>query len=162
VSLFLGTDGIKQYFRYNVKHCLSYSHPSENQAMLDSKEIGRRIKLAMDEVNLTGADLAEACKVTPQAVSGWRSTGRVGKRHLTTISRLTGKAMEYFLSETVPNGTRNGGPQPWLIEKVIDPDQFQIVFRTWQDARLTDRQSLVAVAKTARKAHGTRRRKRAS
>jgi transcriptional regulator with XRE-family HTH domain len=132
--------------------------------MLDSKEMARRIKMAMDEAKppITGADLAEACGVTPQAVSGWRSTGRLGKRHLMTIARLTGRPVEYFVSESVHLVTKNGNHQPWLVERIVEPEQFLIVFRTWQDARHTDRQSMVAVAKTARKSHGTRRRRGAS
>lgn len=127
--------------------------------MLDSKEIGRRIKKAMDEAEppVTGATLAAACGVSPQAVSGWRRTGRVHKAHLTTLARITGKPVEYFVAESVPNGTKNANSQPWLFEKIVDAEQFHVVFRTWQDARATDRQNLVAIAKAARKAHGTRR-----
>lgn len=168
VSLFLATGEIKQYFSSEVKHCLSYMSSPDNQAMLDKDrakkarlELAKRIREAMDEAKppVLGADLAEACKVTPQAVSGWRSTGRVGKQQLMNISRLTGRPLEYFVSESVHPVTKNGHQQPWLVERVIEPDEFLIVFRTWQDARHTDRQSLVAVAKTARKSHGTRRRR---
>jgi hypothetical protein len=127
--------------------------------VLNSKEIGRRISKAMAEADspITGADLAKACKVSPQAVSSWRTTGRFQKRHLPTISRLTGKPIEFFISEQVNGRVIQGSqPKPWLAEKVIDEEKFLIVFRTWQDARDTDRENLVAIAKTARKAHGTR------
>jgi hypothetical protein len=159
VSLFLRTAEIKQCFSTKVKHCLRAATPSDNQAMLDAKEIGRRITKAMDEAEVAGAALAEACGVTPQAISGWRSTGRFHKKHLPTIATLTGKPMEYFVSEAVPEKKTNGAVRPWVVEKVVDEDQFLIVFRTWQDARATDRQNLVAIAKAARKAHGTRRRR---
>lgn len=161
VSLFVATEDIKHCLRQKVKHCLSYRPRHDNQAMPDSVEIGRRIKRAMDDADppVTGADLAAACKVTPQAVSGWRRTGRVGKGHLTTIARMTGKSVEYFVGESVPNGTKSSVSQPWLFEKVVDAEQFNVVFRTWQDARSTDRENLVAIAKTARKAHGTRRKR---
>jgi len=67
--------------------------------MLDSKEIARRLREAMDkaEPRVTSVALAEACGVTPQAVSGWRKTGRVAKRHLQTVGKLTGRPLEYFL-----------------------------------------------------------------
>lgn len=162
VSLFLGTDDIQHYFRSGVKYCLSSAQGSENKAMLDADELAKRLRRAMDEANspVTGAALAAACGVTPQAVSDWRKKGRFHKRHLPTISRLTGKPVEYFVSESVPNGTKNGNhSQPWLYEKVIDPEQFHVIFRTWQDARSIDRENLVAIAKTARTAHGARKRR---
>jgi hypothetical protein len=129
--------------------------------MLDAREIAKRLREAMDEAKppIRGSDLAIACGVTPQAISGWRETGRLAKRHLPTISRVTGRSVEYFIAETVPSSTKNVQNRPWVLEKVVDEDQFLIVFRTWQDARSTDRENLVAIAKAARKAHGTRRRR---
>jgi hypothetical protein len=130
--------------------------------MLDSKELGRRISKALEEADppVTGTALAKACNVTPQAVSGWRKTGRVGKRHLTTISRLTGKSLEYFVAANVTthNG-KSGTPKPWLVEKVLDEEMFLVVFRTWQDARQQDRENLVAIARASRGAHGARRKR---
>lgn len=162
VSLFLGTDDIKQCFHPKVKHCLRTTYAPDNQGVLDSEEMGRRIKRAMDEAEppVSGSDLAAACKVSPQAVSGWRRTGRVQKRHLPTIARMTGKSVEYFLSDSVPKNHQQSPTRPWQVETVIDEQSFLVVFRTWQDARSTDRENLVAIAKTARKAHGTRGRKR--
>jgi hypothetical protein len=129
--------------------------------MLDAKEVGRRIAKAMDEADppVTGSSLAKACHVTPQAVSSWRTTGRVGKRHLTTISRLTGRSLEYFVSASVPANGKSGIPKPWLVEKVVDEEAFLVVFRTWQDARQQDRENLVAIARASRGAHGARRKR---
>jgi hypothetical protein len=130
--------------------------------MLDSKELGRRISKALEEADppVTGTALAKACNVTPQAVSGWRKTGRVGKRHLTTISRLTGKSLEYFISTHVtPANGKTGIPKPWLVEKIVDEEAFLVVFRTWQDARQQDRENLVAIARASRGAHGARRKR---
>jgi hypothetical protein len=163
VSLFLGTDEVKHYLPCHVKHCIRPAIAHDNPGVLDSAEIGRRLKKAMDEAEppVSGADLAYACKVSPQAVSGWRKTGRFSKRHLPTISRLTGKPVEFFVSESVHAAKNHQAipTRPWLFEKVVDEHAFLVVFRTWQDARSTDRENLVAIAKTARKAHGTRRRK---
>lgn len=61
------------------------------------KALARRICEAMDEVDLSLTDLAGQCDVTLQAVSQWRSTGRVSKHHLPTIARATGKSLEFFL-----------------------------------------------------------------
>ena len=162
MSLFLGTDELQHCFRPDVKHCMRGSSGDDNQPVLDAKELGKRITRAMDEAEVSGAALAAACKVSPQAVSGWRRTGRIGKRHLTTLALLTSRPVEYFIADTVP--PKNGGnlTRPWLVEDVVDADKFLVVFRTWQDGRATDRENLTAIANVARKAHGTRTRKRTS
>ncbi len=69
--------------------------------MLDANELKRRLIEAMDRADprVTSAALASACKVSPQAVNGWRTTGRVAKKHLTKIAELTGRPLEYFLGE---------------------------------------------------------------
>lgn len=69
--------------------------------MLDAQELSRRLVAAMDEASpkVTSAALADACQVTAQAVNGWRKTGRLAKRHLNTIVRLTGRPLEYFLGD---------------------------------------------------------------
>jgi hypothetical protein len=69
--------------------------------MLDAAELSRRLKTAMDAAKprVSSAALATACQVTPQAVNGWRTTGRVAKKHLATIAELTGRPLEYFLGD---------------------------------------------------------------
>lgn len=69
--------------------------------MLDSGELARRLREAMDKAAppVTSAALARACKVTPQAVNGWRKTGRMAKRHLKIAAGLTKRSLEYFLGE---------------------------------------------------------------
>jgi transcriptional regulator with XRE-family HTH domain len=162
VSLFLRTDEVKHYFAPGVKHCIRGSSDTHNQGVLESKELGRRIKKALEDAGVTGADLAAACRVSPQAVSGWKRTGRVHKSHIPILANLTGKSVEYFLSENVPAKNHQTNPtRPWLVEEVMDEQSFLIVFRTWQDARATDRENLVAIAKTAHGKHGTRRKRTA-
>lgn len=74
--------------------------------MIDAQEFRRRLLVAMDEAKprVTSTALAEACGVTDQAVNGWRKTGRVAKRHLGTIAKLTGRPLEYFLGDTASPG----------------------------------------------------------
>lgn len=69
--------------------------------MLDSNELARRLREAMDRrvPRLSAAALAKICKVTDQAVNGWRKTGRIAKKHLPRIAAETGKPLEYFLGE---------------------------------------------------------------
>lgn len=61
------------------------------------KALAKRICQAMDEADLTLTALSDECDVTLQAVSQWRTTGRVAKHHLPTIAKATGKSLEFFL-----------------------------------------------------------------
>jgi transcriptional regulator with XRE-family HTH domain len=61
------------------------------------QELASRLRAAMEEAEITQAELARACGVTIQSVHGWREDGRIAKHHLWTICRLTGKSLEYFL-----------------------------------------------------------------
>ena len=67
--------------------------------MLDARLLRDRLIEAMDDAQprVTAIALAKACDVTPQAVHGWRTDGRIAKRHLATISRLTRRPLEFFL-----------------------------------------------------------------
>lgn len=69
----------------------------ENMKRYPQQELATRLVSAMEEVDLSQAELARQCGVTIQAVHDWRATGRIGKQHLVTISRLTQKPLEYFL-----------------------------------------------------------------
>lgn len=78
--------------------------------MLDRVELARRIVEAMDKASpkVTSAALAAKCKVTPQAVHGWRKTGRVAKRYLEVISAMTSRPLEYFLGNELTPAPYDG------------------------------------------------------
>lgn len=78
--------------------------------MLDANEFRRRLVLAMDndKNRVSSAALADACKVTPQAVNGWRKTGRVAKKHIPTIAAMTKRPLEFFLGADDGIGTAYG------------------------------------------------------
>ena len=82
------------------KLALGEGAPSDDVAVLDAKEIARRLRVAMDSrtPKLRSVELARACGVSPQAVNGWRSEGRIAKKHLQTVAMETGKSLEFFLS----------------------------------------------------------------
>lgn len=67
--------------------------------MLDAPELAKRLRAAMDlrEPKILSVYLAEQCGVTKQAVHGWRKHGRIAKKHLQAISRVTGRPLEFFL-----------------------------------------------------------------
>lgn len=54
------------------------------------------IARAMEDSGLLGKRIAELCGVRPQAVSNWKSTGRIDKQNLEKLARLTGKPLNYF------------------------------------------------------------------
>jgi hypothetical protein len=79
--------------------------------MLDRIELARRIREAMDkaEPRVKSAYLAEQCGVTPQAVHGWRTTGRVAKGYLERIAWITKKPLQYFLgNDSIPEANYEG------------------------------------------------------
>lgn len=63
---------------------------------------------AAEQRGLTPADLARHCEVTPQAVNGWKKTGRIRKSHLA-------KAAEFF-----GHGPSFSGSPPQVRQMVHD------------------------------------------
>ena len=119
--------------------------------MLDSPELGNRLRKAMEDAQKTGADLAAHCGVTPQAVSSWRKTGRIGKRHLKRVAEYLGKSLEYFLSEKGINERKTNGSSPeWLKESVSDQKSFYDLFRAWQDTDEEGRKILLGAVASVR------------
>lgn len=160
---------VNHYFRSDVKHCLTRGTGRENKPMLDAQELARRLRKAMDEAEppVTGAALALACGVTPQAVSGWRTDGRFAKRHLLTISAVTKQPVDYYVRDRTDQDTKiryrkERRKLPVMTEKVIDDKSFQKLFRAWQDTDAHGREFLIDAADTALKVYGrTRSRKSA-
>lgn len=78
-------------------------------AMLDAKELARRLRVAMDTAKppVSSAKLAEECDVTPQAIHGWRLNGRVHKKHIPKIAELTGRPPIYFLAKNPDSAAAN-------------------------------------------------------
>lgn len=68
--------------------------------MLDNAAMKVRLERAFREVpKLSNVAIADACNVTPQAVGGWRRTGRVDKKHFAALAKLTGKPLAYWLGD---------------------------------------------------------------
>ena len=64
---------------------------------LPQQQLGEKLSEALQDANVTQAELARQCGVTPQAVHDWIRTGRIGKQHLLLIAHITKKPLEYFL-----------------------------------------------------------------
>lgn len=125
---------LKHYFTSDVKHCLipSARPGADNQLMLDSPELARRLKIAMDthEPRITSVRMAEVCKITPQGVNGWRKTGRIAKRHLTKIAAETGQPYGYFL-EAAPGAPADYSLKP---DEKIMLDRYRLASPRWRAA----------------------------
>jgi hypothetical protein len=113
---------LKQRFTTDVKQrllsvCATTEHTSP---MIDALELKRRLVQAMDQAHprVSSAALAEACKVSPQAVHGWRKTGLVDKKHLATIARLTKQPVDFFVGSGPFNAEASVGLQPDELEAI--------------------------------------------
>lgn len=74
--------------------------------MLDT--LADRLAFAFSYAGLTKADIARACGVTPQAVSGWTKTGRISKEQIFPLADLTGFRAEWMTTgegPMFPDGT---------------------------------------------------------
>lgn len=131
----------------------------------DAEDLAERFRRAMDdhEPPIAGSEIAIACKVTPQAVSGWRKDGRIAKKHLQQIAAITEKPVEYFLGAGAEQDKKHNGHgkgkkmSPWDSESIYDEREFAILFRAWQDTDKNGRGALLGVANAVRKAHAVRR-----
>lgn len=43
-------------------------------------------------------EIAKACEVTKQAIPGWRSTGRIAKKHLPALAELSGRPLDWWVA----------------------------------------------------------------
>lgn len=85
---------------------LARSASSHHQAMLPKgKELGEKIRLALDLAKVPPADAARIFGVSRQAVNGWFKTGRIDKNKLLEIIRTT--------VEHVPSGY-------WQDAKIVE------------------------------------------
>jgi len=83
----------------------------------DTADMARRITQALAELPLPLAEVAAACGVSPQAVNGWKKTGRIGKDQLPKLAQLTGRPLSWWLGgDDVP---ASGSPRDAAIEKLI-------------------------------------------
>ena len=105
-SLICPCAGLKHCVIPSVKHWFIPNDDCglQNQRMLDSETLAKRIRDAMDNHKpnrITASKLATAFGVTPQAINGWRKTGRIGKGRLLKLARITGKPASYFLGDEI-------------------------------------------------------------
>lgn len=64
---------------------------------LDNEERALRIRAAIKESALTKAAIAERLGVSPQAITGWETTGRISRNAMAGLAMATAKPIEYFI-----------------------------------------------------------------
>lgn len=91
--------------------------------MLDNTAMAAAIRSAIEESPLTQKSVADAFGVTEQAVSGWLRTGKVDKRKLPKLARLTGKPLSHFgMGETVDVVAISATDQSYVRVQQLDGD----------------------------------------
>lgn len=71
----------------------------KNQAMLDNEAMRNAIRSAIKGSGHTHAHIAAMLDVTEQAITGWLRTGRIDKRRLPALARITGVPLSTFMPE---------------------------------------------------------------
>jgi transcriptional regulator with XRE-family HTH domain len=61
-------------------------------------ELGKRIKAKMKAKKITATAMAEACGVTPSAVSSWFRTSRIGKGTLAKVASVLDEDLEALIT----------------------------------------------------------------
>ncbi|HEY8024349.1 MAG TPA: hypothetical protein VIF60_07280 [Burkholderiaceae bacterium] len=77
---------------------------TDNRGMANNKtvELGGNqalallIRQAIGESGLLGREIAGLCEVKPQAVSNWKTTGRIEKQNLEKLAAITKKPLAFF------------------------------------------------------------------
>jgi hypothetical protein len=54
------------------------------------------IRQAISESGVLGREIARLCEVKPQAVSNWKTTGRIEKQNLEKLAGITNKPLAFF------------------------------------------------------------------
>lgn len=77
----------------------------------DSLDLAARFNVAFPkDGTLQDIAIASACAVTKQAIPGWRATGRIAKKHLPALAKLSKRSLEWWISGDTPldDGDNNG------------------------------------------------------
>lgn len=67
--------------------------------MTEAKDLAKRFRAALEELQLSNAQIAKACGVTLSAVTNWKTDGRIHKKHLATLAQLTGRPLAWWLGD---------------------------------------------------------------
>jgi hypothetical protein len=64
----------------------------------DLHPLAIKLRQVLSDGLTTQTQIASACKVSIQAITGWKNTGRIAKEHLPVLATLTGKSIEWWMT----------------------------------------------------------------
>lgn len=104
--------------------------PFSDLAHYGDMELGKRIKATMKAKKVTSKAMADACGVTPSAVSSWYRTSRISKDALAKVATVLGVSMEELIT---------GESEPLPPKLSIDGERFVYWLTKIKDRDLRDR-----------------------
>lgn len=77
--------------------------------MLHQADLSLALKIdrAIADSRLSSKRIAELCGVSPQAVNGWKRTGRISKESLAVLVQVVGQPLEHFMCGSAVPGNSN-------------------------------------------------------
>lgn len=108
-----------------------------DQAMLSTSEIiAAKLAIAIETSGVKQSAIAIACGVSKQAVQGWLKTGRIDKKHLITLAKLTGRDLTWWLegpTSTAAASEEGRAIAQTVISQIHNAAQLNLVSREdWQ------------------------------
>lgn len=95
--------------------------------------ISSRLRIAIGDVRGMKRRIAEACGVSPQAITGWLNNGAVDYKHMPVVSRLTGVNLYWLMTgDGEPWGDKGGSEALQNLLSMMDEKQIE---RTLQFAQ---------------------------
>lgn len=88
-----------------------------------------RLLYALKQSGIKNTEIADACMITPQAVTGWLKTGRISKQALYIVEEKTG-----FNAQWISTGT---GPEKGSLHQIEGPasyDRSMVPIISWVQA----------------------------
>lgn len=62
-----------------------------------NRELAQKIAVAIKASPLKNKEVAQQCGVKPQAVTGWKTTGRISKEMLSVLAGVVGVPLGHFM-----------------------------------------------------------------
>lgn len=118
----------------------------------DNLILAKKIADAIKGSPLTAKDVADKCGVTPQAVSGWKKTGRIAKGMLGRFAEVVEVPLSHFI---VASDVIRDSPvsltlvSQLLQDDIVGPDEIIELISGYSQAAKKDRDTIMNLVKTA-------------
>lgn len=117
----------------------------------DNLALAKKIADAIKASHLSAKEIAEQCEVKPQAVSGWKKTGRIKKATLVRFAEVVDVPLSQFISSS--DGVREGlnlkVVRQASQEDAVGPAEIIELISAYAQATKKDRDAVMNLAKTA-------------